>query len=497
MKINPILACDFYKVGHKFQYPQGTEEVYSNLTARSSRLANKLTDVFNEKIVFFGLQGFIKEFLIESFNEGFFSRPVEEVVAEYNRRTNTSLGDGSVDSSHIRELHALGYLPLEIKAIDEGSLVDIKVPVLTVKNTLPEFFWLTNYIETVLSAELWKACTSATTAYQYKKLFDSYAEKTGSPADFTYWQGHDFSFRGMSGADDAAKSGAGHLLSFLGTDTIPAIEYLEQYYYGKDTFVGGSVPATEHSVMCAGGKEDEVATIRRIIKDVYPSGVVSVVSDTWDFWNVITSTAKELMQDIISRKPNSLGMAKVVFRPDSGDPVKIICGDSDAEEGSPAHIGAVECLWNIFGGTTTSNGYKVLNERVGIIYGDSITLERAKDILSQLEKKGFASCNVVFGIGSFTYQYTTRDSYGFAMKATYAKINGEGVEIYKDPATDSGTKKSAKGLLRVEKEGGRFVLYDQQTEAQEALGCLTTVFKNGQLIKEDSVQAIRQRLLFN
>jgi len=181
MKINPILACDFYKVGHPFQYPKGTQFVYSNFTPRSSRLATKLDEVFNDKVVFFGLQGFIKEFLIETFNENFFNQPKEVVVAEYKRRCDSSLGEGSVTVDHIAALHDLGYLPLYIKALPEGSVVDVKVPVLTIKNTHPEFFWLTNSVETMMSSELWKATTSATTAAQYKRLLTKYAEETGSP----------------------------------------------------------------------------------------------------------------------------------------------------------------------------------------------------------------------------------------------------------------------------------------------------------------------------
>lgn len=561
--IDPITACDFYKVGHKAMYPKGTEVIYSNFTPRSNKLAPSAGDNKPTKVLFYGLQGFIKSFLIEQFNKNFFNRTKEEVIAKYNRRMNTSLGQGSVDSSHIAALHDLGYLPIEIKALPEGSLVDIKIPVLTVKNTLPEFFWLTNYLETVFSNELWKQITTATTAFEYRKILTRFAKDTGAPLDFVLWQGHDFSYRGLSGIADATSS-SGHLVSFLGTDTIPAIDYLEAYYGGLNTFVGGSVPATEHSVMCAGGKETEEETFRRLITEVHPSGVVSIVSDTWDFWHTLTVTSANLKQEILDRTPNEIGLAKVVFRPDSGDPADILCGIEvivaesldEAEEfvqdyvmvenadltahecGDSAYTqvvkvkdkyynftvfpewnrhdktyyyidgwttpmieevqltseqkGAVECLWDIFGGTINAQGYKMLNERVGLIYGDSITLERAQDILRRLKEKGFASSNVVFGVGSYTYQYVTRDSYGFAMKATYAEINGQATELFKDPVTDSGTKKSAKGLLRVEREGNNFVLYDQQTKEQEAQGCLQTVFKDGVLVKETTLEEIRK-----
>lgn len=490
--INPLNAIDFYKADHRRQYPVGTEYVYANFTPRSSRLAKMLPD-FDDKIVFFGLQGFIKYFLIETWNEGFFQQDKSKVISAYKRRMDNALGEGAVPVDHIEALYDLGYLPIKIKALDEGSRVNMKVPVLTIVNTLPEFFWLTNYLETVLSAELWKSCTTATIAYEYKRLLTEYALKTGAPLDFVAVQGHDFSSRGMSGIFDATQNGVGHLTSFIGTDAVSAIDFAEEYYNATG-IVGVSVPATEHSVMCMGSEDDEIGTFRRLISELYPAGVVSIVSDTWDFWRVITEFAVELKDEILARQPNAMGLAKLVFRPDSGDPVKIICGDPDAEIDSPAYQGAVECLWQIFGGTTTDKGFKVLNERVGLIYGDSITLERASNILQQLEAKGFASNNVVFGIGSYTYNYLTRDTFGFAVKATWGQVNGQARELFKDPITDSGVKKSAKGLLRIEKSKDGFVLYDQQTAEQEQQGELKTVFENGQLLRECSLDEIRERL---
>ncbi len=549
MKAKPHLALDGYKTGHKFQYPEGTQFVYSNLTARSAKLA-KMTKFFDNKVVWVGMQGFIQEFLIEQWNEGFFNRPKAEVVAEYKRRMDTYLGPDSVDVSHIAALHDLGYLPLKIKALPEGSRVDIKVPFLTVTNTHPEFFWLTNYIETVMSNELWKMSTAATIAYEYRRLLDHYVELTGSSKEFADWQLHDFSMRGMSGLHDSAKVGAAHLFAAgHGTDTLPAIDYLEEYYdaNAEKELIGGSVPATEHSVMCMGGVDDEVGTFRRLITEVYPSGIVSIVSDTWDFWNVITNTAKILKPEILARKENALGQAKVVFRPDSGDPVKIVAGlsvyelpenyldiqyydydhiehNTDALKiGSkyydfnwtyerydgyrngveilneiPEHIvkGAVECLWDIFGGDVTDKGYKTLNQRVGLIYGDSITLERAEAILQRLAYKGFSAGNIVFGIGSYTYQYITRDTFGMAMKATYGIVNGVGRELFKDPATGDGIKKSAKGLLRVDQdEKGNFILTDQVEYLEEAsMGVLQTVFYNGNAFNKTTYAEIVAKL---
>lgn len=479
MKTNPFLLTDYYKVGHVFQYPDKTELVYSNLTPRKSRIDGV------EEMVFFGLQYFMKEYLISYFNENFFQQPKEKVMTAYKRRIVTSLGAHLPSYEHISALHDLGYLPVEIKALPEGSKVPMRVPCLTIVNTKAEFYWLTNFLETLLSAVIWQPCTSATIAYTYRKLLNKYAEETGMPTDFVQWQGHDFSFRGMSSLETAVLSGMGHLLSFTGTDTIPAIDALEQYYNADadNELIGGSVAATEHSVMCSGSRDGELETFRRLIAEVYPSGIVSIVSDTWDLWKVCTEYLPALKETVLSRD------GKVVIRPDSGDPVKIICGDPDGKT-EVERKGVVELLWDVFGGTITAKGFKLLDAHIGAIYGDSINIDRATRICEGLKAKGFAT-QVVFGIGSYTYQYNTRDTFGTAMKATYVVIDGEGQEIYKDPVTDDGTKKSATGLLQVVKENGSYVLIDKVNWEEEQQSELKTVFKNGKLVKEFSLKEIR------
>ncbi len=332
-------------------------------------------------------------------------------------------------------------------------------------------------------------CTSATTAFQYRKILQDYAEKTGGDLEFVPWQGHDFSFRGMAGLEAALMSGAAHLLSFTGTDTIPAIDFLERYYNANsdEELVGGSVPATEHSVMSMGTEDGEIQTFERLIQDVYPKGVLSVVADTWDFWQVLTEFMPKLKEQVLQRD------GKLVIRPDSGDPVKIVCGDLDAPKGSPEYKGAIECLWDVFGGTVTEKGYKLLDPHIGLIYGDSITIERSKNICGSLEKKGFASTNVVLGIGSFTYQYVTRDTFGFAVKATYGEVNGKGRIIYKDPKTDDGLKKSAKGLMTVNGENHKAEgMKDEITWEEEKNGLLEVVYRDGKIIRPTSLQKIRQ-----
>jgi nicotinamide phosphoribosyltransferase len=428
---------DGYKVDHRSQYPRGTTKVRSNWTPRSSRIPGI------DRVVFFGLQYFIEKYLVEEF-EAFFNMPRTKAVKSYQKTIESYLGVGAITFEHIEALYDLQYLPVRIEAACEGESVPLRTPMLFIENTLPDFFWLTNYLETLLSATLWLPCTSATTAARFKKLFMDYAKLTGGPTAFVNWQGHDFSFRGMGSVESAILSGMAHLTSFTGTDTIPAIPALIKYYDADpESLIGGSVPATEHSVMCMGEQEHEQETFRRLIEDVYPTGIVSIVSDSWDYWKVLTEYLPNLKEKILSRS------GKVVIRPDSGDPVKIVCGDSSFPLDSPQELGSVEVLWDLFGGYVNANGYRELDSHIGLIYGDGINYERARDILINLEHEGLASTNVVFGIGSYTYQYVTRDTFGFAVKATYGEINEKPVSIFKNPKTDDGGKKSAKGLIRI------------------------------------------------
>lgn len=497
MKINPLHLIDWYKADHRRQYPKGTTLVFSNFTPRKSRIPNV------DHVIFFGLQYFVKEYLIKQWNENFFDKPKDDVIKQFNRRKDTALGPNAIGSDHIAALHDLGYLPIKIMALPEGSKVPIRVPPLVMWNTIPEFFWLVNYLETSMSASLWQMCTSATLAAEYRKLLDSWAKKTGGPMDFVPWQGHDFSFRGMSSIESAAMSGAGHLLSFTGTDTVPAIDFLEEYYNADadKELIGGSVPATEHSVMCMGMKDGEFETFERLITKTYPSGIVSVVSDTWDLWTVLTDYLPRLKDKILARD------GKIVIRPDSGDPVDIICGNpkfrfAGTNGVPPEGKGVIELLWDIFGGKINTNGYKELDPHIGAIYGDSINLDRANSMCKRLEAKGFASTNIVLGIGSYTYQYNTRDTQGWAMKATYGEVLPTdyhnipvGREIFKDPITDSGEKKSAKGLIAVHESDDGYFMQDQATWNMVFCCAFEEVFCNGKLMIDDSLANIRARVL--
>jgi nicotinamide phosphoribosyltransferase len=464
--------------------------VYSNFTPRSNKYAPKGCD----QVVSFGQQLVMKQ-IHEAFATEFFAKPKQEVCGEMKRELSMYLGT-DYDVSHFEALHDLGYLPIHARAIPEGTLVPIKVPVLTIYNTHPDFYWITNYLETIISNMLWKPMTSATIAHTYRKVLTSWMEKTDKErAWFIDWQGHDFSMRGMDSVDAVISSGLGHLASFSGTDSLPAI-YGARKFYGETGVVGGSVNATEHSVMCAGGKEDEVETFRRLLA-TYPTGILSVVSDTWDLWKVCTEHVVTLKDEILARD------GKLVIRPDSGDPVDILCGrelskleriEYGGKGLQPEHKGVIELLWDVFGGTVNEQGYKVLDSHIGAIYGDSITIDRANEICARLEAKGFASTNVVLGIGSFTYQYNTRDTFGFAMKATYVEVDGEGRAIFKDPITDDGTKKSATGLLRVTMGEDGYKLVDQQTWAGENATLMHTIYNNGLLTNQTTLTEIRNRL---
>lgn len=510
--VNALIAIDSYKLGHCTMYPEGTTKVYSNFTPRNFKHIESMfprdLPFYNNKAVVFGVSAAFQE-IVEAFQLSFFDQPKDEVISEFRNSIIPFIGDNSPEEivAKFESLYDLGYLPLRVKSLDEGIMINAGIPMLTITNTHPDFSWLPNYLETFISSQIWKMSTTATIAKVYKNIFDYYAKKTGTAPEFTLFQGHDFSSRGMSGFADSARSGAGHLTSFMGSDSVSSVDYVKKYY-NAEGFIAGSVPASEHSVMTMGLAEGEKDTFKRIFKK-YPSGVVSIVSDSYDYWNTITNMAKELKPDIMARGKDSLGLCKTVFRPDSGDPVDIICGTkkytiSEVLDNPPftiagAHIrsmkpeekGSVHCLYDIFGGNKTETGHIQLDEHVGLIYGDSITPVRAYNILRKLDEKGFASGNIVLGIGSYTYNYLTRDSLGFAMKATYAEIDGKGVQIFKQPKTDSG-KNSAKGMLRVDKIGNEYILVDGLDNDDG--GELKVIFEDGKFVNLPTFSQIRERL---
>lgn len=564
---------DAYKLGHAAMYADGTEVVYSNLTPRSDRIYRRnATRFYDGKLVVIGLQGAVME-IVENWQK-FFDTDKGIAIGRFKLLCDYTIGPDIISVEHLSKLHDLGYLPLEIKTLKEGAKVGMGIPVLTIRNTVKHAFWLVNFLETTLSDLTWKTMTNATIAAEYKAMLTAFAIRTGSPLEGVAVQGHDFSARGMSGPEDAARSGFGPLASFMGTDTLGAILYAMEYYGAKD-FVAASVPATEHAVATSNilkieraiaegdfkfktseqetiyARMDQAGENSRFIAEImfayelilkFPKGILSYVMDSFDFWAILSRGLVYLKDVILRRESNGITPGKLVARPDSGDPVEVVCGlrlvpddvpyssaemfdydvleqdgkffryemvdvcpcdccgpDYEIQRGAEvteAEVkGAVEVLWETFGGTITDKGYWLLDEHIGLIYGDSITPQRCLAILERLEAKGFASGNVVFGIGSYTYQCNTRDTFGFAVKATYTEVNGQKIAIFKDPKTDSN-KKSAKGLLSVGRNSEGYFLQDDVSLEDEASAdnLLTVLFLNGSFVRFTTLNEIREML---
>ena len=493
--MNPLLAIDFYKSTHKEQYPVGLTRLCSYYTPRMSRLKD------TDKITFFGLQYFIKEYLETMFNEQFFSRDIEEVVAEYDHVLTTTLGVGAYESEKVRDLHKLGYLPIAIYAVPEGTRTKIGVPQLMITNTHADFVWLVNTLETLISCTLWHCQISAEVGWRYRQIVDKYVNLTcDDNVDPRRLLG-DFSMRGQHSLESATKSSAAWLLSFYNTATVPAIMFHEKYYNADCTKepVGYGAISTEHSVMCSNYAVDgdEITHIRRLLKEIYPNHNFSMVSDSYDYWNLVENILPQVKDDIMTHN------GKLSIRGDSGDPVKVV-------------VHTVEKLWDIFGGTTNSKGYKILDPHIGVIYGDSITPQRCEQIYDWLMRLGFAVNNVALGVGSFSmmclettppldkdyithettsrqFQPYTRDTFGIAIKATYAEMGEfKKIPIYKAPK-ENAWKKSQKGCCVVSKTTGD---YTDGWEFFEAAvhpdNLLQNVWLNGKFIKETSLKQIRE-----
>lgn len=468
---NILLCTDVYKMGHMDFYPSDITKVYSYLCARSTKK--------EKKALFFGLQYYLKEYLMKPITK----EDVEEFKAYYKMILGNELS--LKNSDRLNNLVDLGYIPLEIKAVPEGTMVDNKNVLMTVTNTHPDFAWVVGFFESLL-LKVWNTTTVATHSNKFKRLVTQAAKETSDSEFLVPFQVHDFGYRGCSSEETAELSGAAHLINFQGTDTIPAVKLMKEIYNG-DGLIGASVPATEHSVMCAFGQENELEAFKNILYK-NPNGIVSIVSDTYNLWNVLTNFTRELKDDILSRN------GKVVFRPDSGDPLKIICGDPEAPKGSPENLGAIRLLEEVFGSTVNSKGYKELNSKVGLIYGDGMYYERFEQILNQLTDMGYASTNLVIGIGGLLLQQHNRDDLGFAFKATYAEFkNGESRNLLKDPVTDPG-KKSHTGLMTLEKHEDVYVTRDNVTWKEEKQGLLEPVFYNGKLLRDHTLQNIRDKV---
>ena len=484
-RINPMLLIDFYKAVHAEMLPKDITKSVSYFTPRMSRV--KMWD----KVVMFGLQGFVKTYLIDYFNENFFERPFDEVMAEYSRIMDAALGKDAYKIEKIEKLHKLGYLPIEVISLPEGARVPMQVPMFGITNTHEDFAWLPQSLESLISAESWHPMLAATVGATYRDIVNKYYELTCDDNMPKAKALGAFDFRGEECTESAIKAGAGWCLSFLNTATVPTIPYLEQYYNcdcTKEPVAYGS-PSTEHSVMCSNYAidGDEITLIRRLLTEVYPNTSFSAVLDSYDYWNIIDNVLPQLKDEIMAHN------GCMLMRGDSGDCVEVVTK-------------TVFKLWEEFGGTVNSKGYKVLDPHVKAIYGDSITIQRCEEIYKILMENGFACSNVALGVGSFSMQCVeeegilkpfTRDTFSSCIKATYCEIAGQPYPIFKNPK-DGGFKKSQKGCCVVKlDENGNYIYKDEYTWAEavnDTENQLVTVFKDGKMVKEQSLAEIRNIL---
>ena len=543
-KINSLYLTDAYKTGHMKMLAPGTTKLYGTWIPRSLKHAPKGID----KIVSFGQQ-LVWKWIHDEFEENFFYTEKRKNLENPNSSTfQNALNMGELlelknkalsfskdmllylgmdfNGEHFEKLWDLGYLPIKVKALPEGIETNPNIPHMTFVNTVDGFAWLTLYLETIVSSLAWKPSTSATIARLYRKQAEEWVKKT-DPDNLLLvdYMCHDFSARGLN-PHDMVSSGLGHATSFRGSDTLSVIPAARYFYNEPENEVCiNSVNASEHSVSTT-----KIFTVgeQQMISDwlkIFPKGILSIVADTFDLWKLITEYLPNIKEEILARD------GKLVIRPDSGDPVDILCGESFTKtgqhigKGTPDYIesvdntpegkGVIELLWDIFGGTTNEQGYKVLDPHIGAIYGDSITPERQKKIYERLAAKGFAATNIVLGVGSFTYQYNTRDTLGFAAKGAWFEVKDTGkcncghtiecdcikeYNIYKDPITDDGTKKSLKGLLRVDyvndygQKNPEIKVFTEQTSLQESTGLLQLIYEDGKFYNETSLTEIRKKL---
>jgi nicotinamide phosphoribosyltransferase len=455
---NIILNTDSYKVSMFKQYPAGTTGVYSYIESRGGRY---------DRTVFFGLQAFIKEYLLE---------PITQTDIEIADELLTAHGEpfNRAGWQYILDKH-MGYLPVVIRAVPEGTVVPVKNVLATIENTDPECFWLTTWLETALLRAVWYGTTVATQSYTIKQVILDYLERTGDPTliDFKL---HDFGARGVSSLESAGIGGAAHLVNFMGTDTISGLLFAREYYGAS--MAGFSIPAMEHSTVTSWGRDGEVDAYRNMLNQfAKPGAILAVVSDSYDIFNAASKLwGEELREQVVQSG------ATVVIRPDSGDPVDV-------------NRKLVEILGEKFGYTVNSKGFKVLNN-VRLIQGDGINELTVRSILGAFMANGWSADNIAFGMGGALLQIVDRDTQKFAMKASSACVNGEWRDVVKDPVTDSG-KKSKAGRVTLWKSGGEWVsgVTAPTGWTDKGIGpfvpMLEEVYRDGKLIKEIDFATVR------
>lgn len=560
-KINElsVFMSDMYKFGHLFLFPKNTTYAYSTLTPRNNAYFKH-----SDKMVVFGYEMFAHRYLVEHYNKNFFELPLETVLEQYKYVIGSALGDEMAETAHIKQLHELGYLPIRVKALPEGTLVPMGVPVLTIDNTHKDFAWLTNFLETLMISETFVTATVATMALELKKVAMKYSLETCDNNFHIPYQCHDFSERGQHGNGAAQLSGIGHLTSFVGSDTVQAA-IMAHNYYGADLQSDNilkSVLASEHAVMQSYGKENEYHTYQELINR-FPNGILSLVSDTWDYYAVLTEILPFLKNEIMARN------GKLVIRPDSGNPIDIIAGtdyeviddlnvldvftnpnstetqkkvalgkyfskfnnrngkahkdfvigstlfstdiwvdscsigveigDITAQLLTPEHKGSLQLLWETFGGAINDAGYRVLDDSIGLLYGEGITVDTMGEILERMKNKGFASSNIVFGVGAYVYSVAiSRDTFGQAVKSQLVVVDGEERQTFKAPKTDS-KKKSLKGRVAVFlNQNDEYYVEDGYGRYENKDGDqLRIIFQDGELYNKTPFKVIRKRIESN
>ncbi len=453
-----ILNTDSYKVSMFKQYPVGTTGVYSYIESRGGRY---------DRTVFFGLQAFIKEYLIDPITQADIDI-ADEILTAHGEPFNREGWE------YILRVHG-GRLPVVIRAVPEGTVVPVKNVLATIENTDPECFWLTTWLETALLRAIWYPTTVATQSWKIRQIILDYLEKTGDPSliDFKL---HDFGARGVSSQESAGIGGAAHLVNFMGTDTIAGILYAREYYNAGVS--GFSIPAAEHSTITSWGRDNEVKAYDNMLTQfAKPGSIVAVVSDSYDIYNA----ASNLWGEALREKVVASG-ATVVIRPDSGDPLSI-------------NLQLIEILGQKFGYTVNSKGFKVLNN-VRLIQGDGVNELTIRSILGGFMAMGWSADNIAFGMGGALLQQVDRDTQKFAMKCSSAEVNGEWIDVQKDPITDPG-KKSKAGRVELWKAGGEWVSAVDQPKGWFDRGfgpftpMLEEVYRDGRLVKEITFEQVR------
>jgi len=455
---NLLLLTDSYKASHYKQYPKGTTTVYSYLESRGGKF---------DKTLFFGLQYLLKKYL-----EG--QVVTKQKIDEAETFFNQHMGPGMFNREGweiILQKHG-GKLPVRIKAVPEGTVVDNKNVLMTIENTDSECFWLTNYLETLL-VQVWYPITVATQSYFCKEIINGYLEKTGDPAGLPF-KLHDFGFRGVSSVESAAIGSAAHLVNFMGTDTLAGIGML-QNYYGAVEMPGFSIPASEHSTITSWGRENELAAMENML-DQYPTGLVACVSDSFDIFKACSEYWGEALKEKVLARDGTL-----VIRPDSGEPVEVV-------------LKCLDILGKKFGFDVNNKGYKILPPQVRMIQGDGIDIEMIGSILSAMEKKRWSADNIAFGSGGALLQKLDRDTNKFAFKCSSVAVSGVEIDVYKQPIT-APFKVSKKGRLALNAITGWHDYGHKFETVSEGVGkdVLRTVFENGKLIINDNLNTIRER----